>query len=71
MCRRDDLVAGLYTKCPQGDVNRVRPIRTGDTMLRASRARPCPLKGVHVPPTNVSRLCDDFGNRGIDLLFDR
>ena len=71
MCRRDDLVAVLYTKCPQGDVNRVCPIRTGDTMLHAKRARPCLLKGVYVPPTNVSRLCDDFGNRAVDLLFDR
>src|SRR5438552_3946002 len=71
MCRRDHLVAGLYTKSPQGDVNRVCPIRAGDAAFHANRARPCLLKGVHVPPTNVSRLGDDFGNRAVDLLFDR
>src|SRR6266487_1788356 len=71
MCRGDDFVAGLYTKSPEGNVNRVRPVCAGDTMLHTKSSCPCLLKSIHMSPANVSRLCNDLGNRAVDLLFDR
>src|SRR5207249_9323042 len=33
--------------------------------------RACLLESIDVPPANVSRLGDHFGNRPVDLLLDR
>jgi hypothetical protein len=40
-------------------------------MFHAKHPRPCLLESIDVPPANVSRLGDDFGNRPVDLLPDR
>src|SRR5215471_21820863 len=71
MCRRDDLVAGLYTKSSQSEINCVRAIGARDATLYAKRTRPFVLKGIHVPPANVGRFGDDGSNCGIDFLFNR
>jgi hypothetical protein len=67
----DDFVARVYTKCPQGNVNRVRSVCAGNATLHAERSCPCLLEGFNVPPANVSRLGDDLSNGTVDLMFDR
>ena len=71
MCRGDHFIAWLQTKCPQGDVDRVRAVRARDTTFYTKRFRPRLLESVHMPPANVSRLSDHVGNGLVDLLFDR
>ena len=71
MSRIDHFIAWLQTKCPQGDVDRVRAVRARDATLHAKRFRPRVLESVHVLSANVSRLGDHLGNGLVDLLFDR
>src|SRR5262249_2710750 len=71
MCRCDDLIAGLYTKSSQSEINCVRAISARDATFYAKRTRPFVLKRIHVPPANVGRLGDDGSNRGVDFLFNR
>src|SRR6266487_901049 len=71
MCRGDDFIAVFQAKPCQGDVDCVGPFRAGNAAFHVKRPRPCLLESIDVPPANISRLGDDFGNRPVDLLLDR
>ena len=71
MCRGDDFIAAFQAKPSQGDVDCVGPVRAGNAAFHAKRPRPCLLESIDVPPANVGRLGNDFGNRSVDLLLDR
>ena len=66
----DDFITWLQTQPAHGDIEGVRTIGAGHTMLHAHRRGPRLLKGVNVRSANESGLGDDVRKGGVNLRFD-